>query len=703
MILGMGNPLLDISDNVDKAMLDKYGLESGGIILAEDKHQPLFAEMSARPGVQYIAGGATQNSIRVAQWMLQTPGATAYMGCVGKDDFAEKMKASCEKDGVKTSYMIDASTPTGSCAVLIDGIERSLCTNLMAANNFKIDHVKEAENLKVVQQSKIIYSAGFFITVSTDSMKLAAAEAAKSGAKYCLNLSAPFLMQVPPFKAFILEILPMVDFLFCNETEAATYAETEGWGTSDVSFIATRLSLIPMAKGGHRTVVITQGCEPTIVAFRGKVTKHAILTLPKEKLVDTNGAGDAYVGGFLAALSKGLPTADCCRAGAYSASVIVQHSGCTFPAAPQYDWSVKQGTEIIRGPTPAPGSGRAAFVSCAGLVWTVCIPAGKTPEDSVAEQTRKALKQLDDRLAKAGTDKRHVLEATVFVKEMSMKDEMDSVWKEWVPEGCHISRACVAADLAPGDLVEMKVTATKPGTDIIRGPTPAPGSGRAAFVSCSGLVWTVCIPAGKTPEDSVAEQTRKALKQLEERLEKAGTDKSHVIEATVFLKDMAMKDEMDSVWRGWVPEGCHISRAAVAADLAPGDLVEMKVTAAKPDLGIIRGPTPAAGSGRAAFVSSLGLVWTVAFPAGKTPEDSVAEQTRKALKEVDGRLAKAGTDKSKVLEATVFVKEMSMKDEMDTVWCEWVPEGCGISRACVSTGLAPGDLVEMKITAAIPS
>merc|ERR1712166_1587766 len=247
-----GNPLLDISANADKAMFEKYGLEAGGIILAEDKHQPVFAEMAAKKDVQYIAGGATQNTIRVAQWMLQTKGATAYMGCVGKDANAETMKACCEKDGVTTAYMVDESTPTGSCACLIEGIERSLCTNLCAANNFKVDHVNKPENLKLVQEAKIIYSAGFFITVSTESMKLAQAEAAKSGAKYCLNLSAPFLMMVPPFKSFILESLPNADYLFCNETEAATFAETEGWDCTDLKFIATRLSLIPMAKGGFR-------------------------------------------------------------------------------------------------------------------------------------------------------------------------------------------------------------------------------------------------------------------------------------------------------------------------------------------------------------------------------------------------------------------------------------------------------------------
>merc|ERR1711924_240036 len=133
-LLGMGNPLLDISSEVDPATVEKYGLKMGDAILAEEKHQPLFEEMVKLPSVQYIAGGATQNSIRVAQWMLQAKGSTAYMGCIGKDKNGETMKACCEKDGVTTSYMVDESTPTGSCACLIEGIERSLCTNLCAAN-----------------------------------------------------------------------------------------------------------------------------------------------------------------------------------------------------------------------------------------------------------------------------------------------------------------------------------------------------------------------------------------------------------------------------------------------------------------------------------------------------------------------------------------------------------------------------------------
>ena len=48
--------------------------------------------------VLYIA--ATQNAIRVAQWMLGAPGQTAYMGCVGNDDFAKKMTEACKADDV---------------------------------------------------------------------------------------------------------------------------------------------------------------------------------------------------------------------------------------------------------------------------------------------------------------------------------------------------------------------------------------------------------------------------------------------------------------------------------------------------------------------------------------------------------------------------------------------------------------------------
>jgi len=57
-------------------------------------------ELAAKPDVQYVAGGATQNSIRIAQWLLQVPGATSYFGAVGDDDFGHKLRETASQGGV---------------------------------------------------------------------------------------------------------------------------------------------------------------------------------------------------------------------------------------------------------------------------------------------------------------------------------------------------------------------------------------------------------------------------------------------------------------------------------------------------------------------------------------------------------------------------------------------------------------------------
>jgi adenosine kinase len=334
VLLGMGNPLLDISNTVDEEVMKKYELKAGDAILAEDKHQPLFKEMIEKPGTEYIAGGATQNSIRVAQWMLSKKGATSYMGCVGDDDNAKKMKDACDKAGVNAAYMVDKDTVTGTCAVCIMDKERSLVTNLAAANNYKVDHLKE--NMSILETAKVVYSAGFFITVCPDAIETCAKHCNETGKTYCMNLSAPFIVEVPPFKAVLTKTMPLIDVLFGNETEAAVFAKSEGWSETSVAEIAKKISLLPKEGDKPRKVVITQGADPTIVAIKGEVTEYPVIRLPKHKLVDTNGAGDAYVGGFLSGLVQDKDMTYCCSAGAYAASVIVQRSGCTFPAKPSF-------------------------------------------------------------------------------------------------------------------------------------------------------------------------------------------------------------------------------------------------------------------------------------------------------------------------------------------------------------------------------
>lgn len=83
--------------------------------------------------------------------------------------------------------------------------------------------------------------------------------------------------------------------------------------------------------------------------------------------------------------------------------------------------------------------------------------------DTVEEQTRDCLARVDALLEEAGTDKRHILQAIVWVADMADFAGMNAVWDAWVPEGHAPARACGEAKLARDVLkVEVIVTAALP-------------------------------------------------------------------------------------------------------------------------------------------------------------------------------------------------------------------------------------------------
>jgi adenosine kinase len=205
-ILGLGNPLLDISVEVkDLALVDRYGLKMGNAILAAPEHAPLYKELvetfgaPGGAGVQYIAGGATQNSVRVAQWVSGQPaGYAAYVGAVGDDAFGKTLAAAAAADGVAALYQVTADKPTGTCAVIVHDQERSLVANLAAAETLAEAHLDSPAVAAAVASAKVVYCAGFPLThaggaASVQRLGKACADANKV---FATNLSAPFIVQV---------------------------------------------------------------------------------------------------------------------------------------------------------------------------------------------------------------------------------------------------------------------------------------------------------------------------------------------------------------------------------------------------------------------------------------------------------------------------------------------------------------------------
>ena len=337
-ILGLGNPLLDISAEVPLELLNKYGLKTNNAILAEEKHLPLYGELEKEHAVSYIAGGATQNSIRVAQWMLRVPGATAYVGSVGKScRYADALRDAARADGVSTLYYEAEGHVTGTCAVLVHDKDRSLVANLAAANHFAFEHMQEPDVRAAMDRARIFYSAGFFLTVPTGpaTSKHVARHAAEQGKIYALNVAAPFIAQF--FTEPLMDMVHFADYVFANESEALALAVKLQWAKEgdafDIKAAALRLAALPKASGTRaRTVVFTQGAHATVVAADGATLEFPVVPLPKEKIVDTNGAGDAFVGGFLSQLAQGAALERCVLAGHAASRVVIPQPGCTVPA-----------------------------------------------------------------------------------------------------------------------------------------------------------------------------------------------------------------------------------------------------------------------------------------------------------------------------------------------------------------------------------
>ncbi len=103
-------------------------------------------------------------------------------------------------------------------------------------------------------------------------------------------------------------------------------------------------------------------------------------------------------------------------------------------------------------------------------------------------------------------------------------------------------------------------------------------------------------------------------------------------------------------------------------------------------------------------MSQLVIHGNTVYLAGQVAKDStsnITEQTKQVLEKVDALLAEAGSDKSKILSAQIWIANIGHFAAMNEVWDTWVAEGSAPARACIEARLASPDLlVEVGIIAA---
>jgi len=285
-VYAIGNALVDMEYEVHDEFFNKHKIDKGLMTLVdEDRQNYLLDALGTAPKKQQCGGSAANTAIASAQF-----GASSFYSCkVAKDPIGNFYFQDLQDNGVDSNLQQQDREEgvTGKCLVLITpDAERTMNTFLGITSTIS----KSQVDPDAIRNSKYMYMEGYLVASPTGREAAIQARriAEAAGVKTALTFSDVNMVKF--FRDGLKEMIgDGIDLLFCNESEACAFTDTE-------DSTAARERLKSIAK----TFVITLG-EKGALIFDGKefinVEPYAV------KAIDTNGAGDMYAGAFLYAIT----------------------------------------------------------------------------------------------------------------------------------------------------------------------------------------------------------------------------------------------------------------------------------------------------------------------------------------------------------------------------------------------------------------
>ena len=254
-------------------------------------------------------------------FVLSSMGHRAALVCAVGDDLAGRFVASeAARRGLDTGGMTTVPglvTPVANMFVKLDGSRSSVTSaaSLLPGYTPDVNYVRSC-----VEKGAGIVSFASLFRAPLDRPEVVCSlvrAAHESGAIVCADT------KIPTFRSMSLgdlePVLPMIDYIFPNDTEAAFLTGIEGSYEEMAEALLER---------GIRHVVIKAG-EQGLYAADGESGERFMLPALKVPVVDTTGAGDNLVAGFMDGLLKGAGFRECCEAGIRAAAKSIGHLGAT--------------------------------------------------------------------------------------------------------------------------------------------------------------------------------------------------------------------------------------------------------------------------------------------------------------------------------------------------------------------------------------
>lgn len=264
---------------------------------------PVTGETILGRGIAYKAGGKGANQACAAG---KLGGRVRMLGCVGQDEFGQKLVKSLSESGVETDYIKESrDLPTGTAVIYVDDNGDNSIVVIPGANMAcDMEYLKEQDEQfhwcdYVVLQMEIPYEAVWY------SVK----RAKELGKTVILN-PAPAPDEIPE------EILSLVDYLTPNETEIIAL---NGKSKDDIREGAEKL-----LGRGVSNVIATLGDRGALL-----VNRYGETFYPARKVVsvDTTAAGDCFNGAMVAALAEGQSEAEAILFANIASSIAVTRKG----------------------------------------------------------------------------------------------------------------------------------------------------------------------------------------------------------------------------------------------------------------------------------------------------------------------------------------------------------------------------------------
>ena len=276
---------------------------------------------------KYLGGGML-NSLRCVKEVVKEAADLKAFFVIGKDEEGSTLISKMKSESLEFVGKIDESKPTSVINVAIKDKERQFFVRVGSGRNINSTDIDDL--LVKYKDVDVLFMDFYLIGYLCEVFEQICA--AFQGKLRVLTLGSPQLLET--FTMAFKKVFPLVDLLFCNEEEFKEMKKIfELNGSNDAE---TAVSFHEKYSGRSQFTFVKTCGEKGVEIFKFangdmEFKAYPAIKVESDKVIDTNGAGDSYAGGFVAGLILGKSYEESNEIGAYLASQIVQKEGFQKP------------------------------------------------------------------------------------------------------------------------------------------------------------------------------------------------------------------------------------------------------------------------------------------------------------------------------------------------------------------------------------